>query len=171
MDMHHARWLLASIALFAVLGALIGHDPRLLGPGSPVTHDGPARAFEVRARDCRVTGGSCTAVAAEGASPRPRMTLQLPESPSALTPFAVRVRLPDTPRERIGAVGVRFRMVGMDMGRNRYSLTRSETGAWRTQVTLPICSTGRRDWQAVVEARVAGELWRARFPFVVDSPR
>ncbi|BEV73498.1 hypothetical protein THUN1379_29800 [Paludibacterium sp. THUN1379] len=42
-----------------------------------------------------------------------------------------------------------FSMQSMDMGFNRYRFVRSATG-WRARATLPVCVTGRRDWQMVL---------------------
>ena len=40
-----------------------------------------------------------------------------------------------------------FDMVGMDMGFNLYTLRLDPAGVYRTKVTLPMCVTGRHDWQ------------------------
>ncbi|HCA26910.1 MAG TPA: hypothetical protein DEP05_04595, partial [Betaproteobacteria bacterium] len=61
--------------------------------------------------------------------------------PSALRPFDVRVDALSAAR-----VSANFRMVGMDMGRNRYQLVRESGGRWLAHVILPVCVAGRSDW-------------------------
>lgn len=48
-------------------------------------------------------------------------------------------------------VQARFTMAGMDMGFNLYTLRVDAAGVFRAGVTLPICVTGRRDWNMTVE--------------------
>jgi len=45
----------------------------------------------------------------------------------------------------------RFTMEGMDMGFNLYTLRPDAQGVLRATVTLPICVTGRRDWNMILE--------------------
>jgi hypothetical protein len=45
----------------------------------------------------------------------------------------------------------RFTMEGMDMGFNLYTLRPDAQGVLRAKVTLPICVTGRRDWNMILE--------------------
>jgi len=42
-----------------------------------------------------------------------------------------------------------FSMVSMDMGFNRYRFVRDHA-VWRLRATLPVCVSGRRDWQMTV---------------------
>lgn len=67
------------------------------------------------------------------------------------------------------AVGVRkaearFTMEGMDMGFNLYTLRPDGHGVFRAKVTLPICVTGRRDWNLILDV----DKSRLNVPFVTD---
>lgn len=57
-----------------------------------------------------------------------------------------------------------FTMDGMDMGFNLYTLKPGPDGTLRTQVTLPVCVTGRRDWDVHLQI----EKRRFRVSFVTE---
>jgi len=94
------------------------------------------------------------------------LTLQLMGEVRPLTPFTVRVELAGTAAATIEQARARFTMVGMNMGRNRFKLDFQADGVWQGQAMLPLCSTGRRDWQVSAEA-VGATLYRADFATVV----
>lgn len=66
-------------------------------------------------------------------------------------------------------IDVQFQMRGMDMGLNRYRLDRDAHGVWRGRAILPVCTTGRSDWYAVIEIVQDGRRWSAEIPFVVGQ--
>jgi len=68
----------------------------------------------------------------------------------------------DAPHAR--KVEARFTMEDMDMGFNLYTLRASQTGRFATDVTLPVCVTGRRDW--VLHLSVDQD--RLAIPFVTE---
>jgi hypothetical protein len=57
----------------------------------------------------------------------------------------------------------------MDMGLNRYQLITDGAGRWLAKVTLPVCSSGRGDWLAVVEVVTEGRRFAAQLPFVINK--
>lgn len=61
-------------------------------------------------------------------------------------------------------VEARFTMEGMDMGFNLYTLRPDAQGMFRASVTLPVCVSGRRDWNLILE--IDGQRFNA--PFVTD---
>jgi hypothetical protein len=61
--------------------------------------------------------------------------------PTPLEAFGLRVSAPNARR-----ISAEFQMVGMDMGFNRYDLRPAEDGAFTSNVTLPVCISGRHDW-------------------------
>jgi len=81
--------------------------------------------------------------------------------PSALQPFNVQVNALSATR-----VSANFRMVGMDMGRNRYQLVRESGGRWLGHVILPVCVAGRSDW--VMTLTVDGSA--VDIPFTAVKP-
>ena len=76
-----------------------------------------------------------------------------------LKPFMLWVKAPDAVK-----VEARFTMEGMDMGFNLYTLRRDARGVFRATVTLPVCVTGRRDWNVILDIDGA----RLAVPFVTD---
>lgn len=61
--------------------------------------------------------------------------------PTPLEAFGLRVSAPSARR-----ISAEFQMVGMDMGFNRYDLRPAGDGAFASNVTLPVCISGRHDW-------------------------
>jgi hypothetical protein len=98
-----------------------------------------------------------------------RVAMRFEGEARALQPFPIRVQVQLPDHGRAAAVEVDFIMVGMDMGRNRYALARGADGAWHGKVTLPVCSSGRTDWQAVVRVRSDSTEYVAHFPFNLGS--
>jgi hypothetical protein len=90
------------------------------------------------------------------------MALRLQGDVRPLHRFSVQVSLGGSVATAVEQVSVRFDMVGMDMGENRFQLSRQAESVWQGQALLPACSQGGRDWRATVE--VAGEaLYTAEF--------
>lgn len=58
----------------------------------------------------------------------------------------------------------RFSMEGMEMGFNLYTLHPDSAGVFRTHVTLPICVSGRRDWNMLLDV----DNTRLNVPFVTN---
>jgi hypothetical protein len=77
----------------------------------------------------------------------------------ALAPFELWA---DAPGAR--KVAARFTMEGMDMGFNLYTLRPDAQGMFRAAVTLPVCVSGRRDWNLILE--IDGR--RLSVPFVTE---
>ncbi len=55
-------------------------------------------------------------------------------------------------------VAIEFAGVAMEMGLNRVELQRVAAGRYRGDASLPICTTGRMEWQAVLEIELGGRL-------------
>jgi hypothetical protein len=95
------------------------------------------------------------------------LTLRLQDEFRALQPFWVQVNLAGS-KAAIDKVAVRFAMVDMDMGVNRFILERQDDGIWKGQAMLPVCSSGRRDWRVTVE--LAGNPpYAVEFSTLVDG--
>lgn len=45
---------------------------------------------------------------------------------------------------------IEFRMKNMEMGKNVFSFERVSLGVWAADVIIPVCTTGRRDWELVL---------------------
>jgi hypothetical protein len=92
--------------------------------------------------------------------------LRLDASAQALKPFRVTVSVHGMVPDSVTAD---FNMPGMDMGRNRYQLERGGGDNWIANVILPVCASGRNDWEAVVSAVRGDAGARAIFPFHIGG--
>ncbi len=117
----------------------------------------PQRELRVES-DCEVHQRSCAAI---GGGVRIELRLGKGEL-KALSPFPVRLELEGVEAH---AVSLEFNMPGMEMGQNRYRLLADGAGGWSGEAMLPICSTGRLDWLAVVVVDSSKEQLSANFPF------
>jgi len=97
------------------------------------------------------------------------LTLQFSMGPDlrVLAPFPVRVAAQSD--HRLDSVTVTFAMQGMDMGMNRYQLISDGADRWLGNVTLPVCSSGRSDWNAALEVTTKGRRFAVEVPFVVGK--
>lgn len=108
-------------------------------------------------RDCDVRLG-CT-----GQSKDLSVSVRMAAHRSALKPF--KVSLSST--TGLEAVSVSLDMQDMSMGQNHYRLLRGDNGVWQTDVTLPVCASGRSDWIAVFELQAAGKHYQLIVPFTL----
>ena len=92
------------------------------------------------------------------------LTLSFPESARLMQPFPIEVQFHGMTGS---SVTVDFQMRGMDMGVNRLRLEPAGAGLWRGTVVLPICSTGRADWLALVEAETEAGPKQGTFEFSI----
>lgn len=60
-------------------------------------------------------------------------------------------------------------MKDMDMGINRFKFLPGQEGAWETDVMIPVCSTGRRDWLVTLLVQRDGRSQRVVFPLSVEG--
>lgn len=94
--------------------------------------------------DCDLHRQSCRVSLPEGGN----LVLSMQPRPIPLmTPFQVEVKL-----EAVDAksVDVDFTGVEMNMGLNRFALKDQGQGSWLTEASIPVCVTGRMEWQATV---------------------
>jgi len=151
-------WLIVIFAVAFVLSAKYH--------GNGLQHSTPTR--EVRVMElvsdpaCDPTRHLCNALGGDVV-----LGVRLLGQVNALRPFTVAAQVKGLPPGAVDGVQVEFVMPHMDMGLNRYSLKAAGTNQWRGAVTLPICSTGRRDWQAIVRAHTESAVYVGRFPFVL----
>lgn len=111
---------------------------------------------------CPLLEQACTA---RGKGGELRLFLQPPVRPLQAFEVVLVSHLGEMP----DAVQVEFRMPGMMMGLNRFSLKQDATdsGRWHGTAMLPVCVSGRSDWVAEVSVRQGEHRLLARFPFVL----
>ncbi|RRQ22521.1 hypothetical protein [Thiohalobacter thiocyanaticus] len=152
-----AGWLLVLL-----VGALLAYH--YLGRPQPPALQLQPVDLQLLETDCRVDRGVCTA-GADGA----RISLELGPGVPVMRPFAIRVTASLPAGEQPEQVEVDFEMIGMDMGRNRYRLAQDADHVWQGVATLPVCTSGRSDWQAVVDIEAdSGRRYRAVFSFETE---
>lgn len=84
-----------------------------------------------------------------------------------LAPFPVRVEVQGD--QRVDSITATFAMRGMDMGMNRYQLISDGANRWLGNVTLPVCTSGRSDWIAVLQVVTEGRSFAVEVPFAIDK--
>jgi hypothetical protein len=109
---------------------------------------------------CDPSVGVCTAVKNDVV-----VAFGLDGEAKPLVPFPVRVQVHGIAAGETDRVEVEFLMPGMEMGLNRYRMEPAGSNIWRARVTLPVCTTGRTDWIAVVRTTSGDQVYTARFPF------
>lgn len=148
--------LLIVLVLAGLAGYLIGR---------PAPQDPPPRQLHL-AVDCQPVGTLCTA-----SDKRHRIALRLDSELGYLKPFSIEVEVGGFGPAAIEGITVTFTMTGMDMGLNRFRLQPVDTSGiptrYQGQGMLPVCVTGRSDWQALVEVRTEDARYQARFDFNV----
>lgn len=101
------------------------------------------------------------------------VTLHFPENVAYLKPFKMRVTLQGFRPEEIDKINVDFKMLGMDMGLNRYTLSPivDENGSisFQGEAILPVCVSGRVDWLANTQVMTADKIYEAVFEFKVSK--
>ena len=101
------------------------------------------------------------------------VTLHFPEKVVYLQPFKMRVAVEGLPDNKPDKVIVDFKMVGMDMGLNRYTLAPfvDESGNvfYQGEAILPVCVSGRVDWVANIQAETNDKIYEAVFEFKVTK--
>jgi hypothetical protein len=127
------------------------------------------RVIDMQAAEgCVPLGRWCEALAGAG-----RIALRLPAEVTYLQAFDVEVRVQGSGLADAREILVGFDMAGMNMGVNRIRLSRIAThdasSIWRGSTLLPVCASGRSDWQAVVSAAGPHDTWRASFDFTVSK--
>ena len=98
-----------------------------------------------------------------------KIEIKFPGNIVFLKQFPVEIRFPGHKKVAIDQVVVDFQMVGMNMGINKYLLKLDENDKtlWAGKAVLPVCTTGRTDWQAIVSVKQGDEVQRVAFQFEV----
>lgn len=118
--------------------------------------------------DCSPVASVCEATNKEHG-----VTLHFPEKVTYLEPFKMRVTVKGLPQEDLDKVIVDFKMLGMDMGLNRYKLSpvANENGniSYQGKAILPVCVSGRVDWVATTQVISTDRIYEAVFEFKVSK--
>lgn len=141
--------------LLALLGLGYGFGPKYLGLGSN------NEVLLVPER-CEFNGEVCTMLLPGEIS----LSVEIKGDVQPLSSFEVVLS-----SDQLLNASVRFEMVGMDMGVNRYRLRKNRAGEnWQASVMLPVCTADRSDWVAYFDVGLKnGESYRLEYTFTADS--
>lgn len=90
------------------------------------------------------------------------VSLKFLQQASALKAFPVLVT---TDIKNLQQVGLRFYMRGMSMGYNTFELQKMDAGQWQSDIILPVCSTGSKDWHVELQLLFENRLVISDFYF------
>ncbi|WP_407275563.1 hypothetical protein [Halothiobacillus sp. DCM-1] len=161
MSMKQARWLIGSFIVLALLSIVWSHRPGTLQLETPV---GGALLPVSVPTDCSLKAPGCDLSLGELGS----VTVQAPARIVPLHKFVLTVTPSAELAKNLGAVSVDFQMIGMDMGVNNYPLQRAADGAYSQTIILPVCTTTRTDWVALLMLHTPRGAYLAKIPFSVD---
>lgn len=126
-----------------------------------------SRAIEMSVSDtaCRQAAAACRAQHPALGDVR----LVFPEGAYYLRPFMAELNLEGDPVTTLDSVMLDLSMPGMDMGRNVFRLKPDDTDGhlWRGKLLLPICVTGRVDWDVRLQITSGRQRYEAHFPLEV----
>ncbi|MDZ7662328.1 hypothetical protein [Thiohalophilus sp.] len=153
--------LLLLVVLIALAGGYswvaIYHTDRDTAPATPAK----TVSMPVTAIACRETTGACRATHPDLGD----ITLRFPDGAYYMQRFAAELRLARA--TQLDRVTLDLAMTGMDMGRNRFNLSPAGDGIWQGELLLPLCVTGRVDWQVTVQLDRDERRYEAVFPLNV----
>lgn len=133
--------------------------PVLLLPLVVACSEKPEAVLLGKVENCDAAKQSCFLKSEAGLN----VYLSLGPDVQPLKPFPVELRIEGMDVEAESVIAD-FQMQGMDMGINRYRLSR-DGERWRGEVTLPVCTASRMDWFTEIEVTADGKDYRAIFPF------
>jgi len=117
----------------------------------------------VTQKDCDLVQTGCMSIGDDVG-----VLLQFQSSPSALKAFGAEItikQLATQPDE----VKLSFVMQGMEMGVQAFALQYKNTsGKWEGEVILPICTSGRSDWQVIVEITQGDRIYSSTHQFMLN---
>ncbi|MDR9435741.1 MAG: hypothetical protein RI563_02605 [Thiohalophilus sp.] len=153
--------LLLLVVLIAIVGGYswvaIYQTDSDAAPAAPVE----TVSMQVTETACQKTRAACRATHPELGD----IALRFPEGAYYMQRFETELHLAKA--TELDQVTLDLDMTDMDMGRNRFKLSPAGDGIWRGELLLPICVTGRVDWQVRVQLDTAGRRYEAVFPLNV----
>lgn len=143
---------LLSLLLSYLAGSWLLHEPQIVQ--TSIVHS-----------DCDLVASACE-IEQQGIYYR----VGFSQTPSALTPFQVRLSVLQPAKWQPQAVSVSFSMPGMDMGFNTHQLERVDD-VWQAQVVLPVCTLSRNDWHLSVVLHADRANYQSEFVFIQPELR
>lgn len=154
--------LAAGIAAIVLLGLAGAYLQKLLNK-EPVDNT-PAITLK-SAQLCNLNQQSCIA-----GLDNKKIELSLQRPVRYLTKFQAAARVSGFENPGINKVIIDFTMPGMDMGINRFALQETSTpNQWQGTAILPVCITGRMDWQVKVFVATNETDYTATYKLTVEK--
>ncbi len=101
------------------------------------------------------------------------VTLHFPDKVKYLQPFKMQVSMQGFTPQEVEKLIVDFKMTGMNMGLNRYTLSpgvaKGNSASYQGEAVLPVCVSGRVDWVANIEVITTDKIYQADFTFKVSQ--
>ena len=118
----------------------------------------------IQVNDCQLQQNPCQVQAGEVA-----FDISAPQNIFYLEPFVVQLRLQnDSAAPR--SIEADFTMQNMQMGLNRFKFQpEANAKRWSAKAVLPVCVTGRADWQMELRVVSDGAQYRLLFPIEVRN--
>ena len=88
--------------------------------------------------DCDLTKNKCKVSLTES-----ELEIMILGELKALQAFTIRII---DNNDWLEQASVDLKMKAMDMGKNRFAFVKSGNHGWKSEVVIPVCTTGRRDW-------------------------
>ena len=131
----------------------------------PVTIDENKEEASYPVFPCQTFSSGCNAKTGDT-----EIEIKFPDNIVFLKHFPIEVRIAAL-KNAINKVTVDFQMVKMNMGLNFYQLTQSDKdkALWTGKGVLPVCTTGRTDWLAIISVQSENETKRVAFEFTINS--
>lgn len=100
-----------------------------------------------------------------------QVVLKFPDSVGYLNSFPIEVSLLPEKNIQADSVKLDFQMLNMNMGMNVYQLQKDSLNhsLWKGKAVLPVCVSGRSDWQAHVEVKTKDKIYKSIFQFEVKA--
>lgn len=138
------KTIIASLFLILTLAIISVYNLNIL------TVFNESTVIEISASECKPQQQTCKIVTEDF-----NIEISLNENIFYLKPFNVAVKTKRKTNYDIESVQVDFKMKGMNMGVNRFMLTKKNINdkkqEWKGKALLPICVAGRADWFAELE--------------------
>lgn len=100
-----------------------------------------------------------------------QVVLKFPEDIIYLNSFPIEVTISGSQPFQVQSVKLDFQMLKMNMGINYYQLQQDnrDTSLWKGKAVLPVCVSGRSDWQALLEVKTKYKVYKTVFQFEVKA--
>ena len=113
---------------------------------------------------CQPTMSNCLSPIGDG-----KLQWSVEQSIQYLKPFMNKIELTNIQVRDVQQISIEFVMQGMQMAVNRSIFKRQASGLWQAQSVLPICVSGRKDWQAIIRVETHQSVWQTEFQFQLPA--